>query len=288
MDSTIFAWTLAATVFGGIQLFISKIVAHERRDSAFNGMMMYGISGAIALTILLVHPWPTEWLLVGFFGVASGAIHSIGNYVRIESLKYIDSVIYFPINKVLGPLLIVIAGIFWFADSLTLQQYIGIAFSLSVPLLLLSAVEHHRQRNLRLGVIFLITSTVLTSVSVLFAKEGLIRVTDVFFILGISQVAGTLFSASIMLKQKGMRTMVAHIDRRDVLLGCITGLLGFFSSFTLFEAIGRGYLSLVYVIHAHYILIPIVLSVWWYGEHINVRKMIAIVISCLAIILLYQ
>jgi hypothetical protein len=40
------------------------------------------------------------------------------------------------------------------------------------------------------------------------------------------------------------------------------------------------------VIHAHYILVPIILSIWWYGEHINTRKVAAVVLSFLAISLL--
>lgn len=288
MDTVTFAWTLTATVSAGVQLFFSKIIAHERRDGAFNGMMMYGVSGAIALGLLIAHPWPVEWLIIGAFGVSAGALHALGNYVRIESLKFIDSVIYFPINKMLGPLAVVIAGVALFGDALDLRQYVGIALSLTVPLLLLSAVEHHRQRNLRAGLIFALVSTFLTAVSVLLSKEGLMRGPDIFFMLGMSQVAGTTCSALIMFRQKGVRTMVSHIDRRDVMLGFVTGLIAFVSSFTLFKAFTTGYVSLVYVIQAHYILIPIILSVWWYREHINVRKAAAIVVSSLALILLYR
>ena len=51
-------------------------------------------------------------------------------------------------------------------------------------------------------------------------------------------------------------------------------------------ALSTGLVSIVYIIQAHYILIPIVLSVWWYRDHINVRKFIAVVVSFFAITLL--
>src|SRR6185437_5606099 len=108
MDTTTLLWTLGATFFAGLQLFISKIVAHEKRDGAFQGLMMYGVSGAIALVIAISHPWPAHWLIAGIFGLAAGGIHSFGNYIRIQSLKNIDSVIYFPLNKLIGPLAVVI------------------------------------------------------------------------------------------------------------------------------------------------------------------------------------
>ncbi len=288
MDTTVLLWTLAATGFAGLQLFCSKIVAHERRDGAFQGIMMYGVSGIIAGLLLIVHAWPSEWLIAGLFALGAGGIHSFGNYIRIESLKNIESVIYFPINKVLGPLAVVIAGVLLFHDALTAREYIGIALSLTVPLLLLSAAEHHRQENLRAGLIFLVQSTLLTSVSILLEKAGLVRSQDVLYMLGVSQLAGTLCSMFILGRQRGIRSSVSHIDRRDVVLGLVSGTLGFFATYTLMQALLTGLVSIVYVIVAHYILIPIVLSVWWYGEHINIRKTVAIVLSLVAISVLYS
>ena len=288
MDTITFLWTLAATFFAGLQLFTQKIVAHERRDSAFNGLMMYGVSGVMALAILITLPWPKEWIVGGLIGLSAGLIHAVGNYIRIESLKYIDTVIYFPINKVLGPVIVVAAGVVLFADSLSLKEYIGIALSLSVPLLLLSAAEHHRQRDLRRGVIFLLMSTILTSISVILTKQGLVVASAVLFVVAIAQIGGATTSALILFKQKGIRAPVAHVDRRDILLGFFSGTLGFVSFYTLLKAMSTGALSLVYVIQAHYILIPIILSIWWYGEHVNFRKVIAVVVSCLAILLLYN
>ena len=288
MDSVTFAWTLAATVFAGLQMFISKIIAHEKRDGAFNGLMMYGVSGFLAFGILLFHPWPRVWIIAGLLALADGAIHAVGNYIRIRSLHHIDSVIYFPINKVLGPLLIVLAGVLWFSDKLSVTQYIGIACSLMVPILLLSAVEYHRQKNLKAGLIMLLESTVLTSISVVLGKEALLNTTDVLFVVGAAQIAGAAISGSILIHQKGVRTMVAHIDRRDVMLGLFVGTIGFISFFSLLKALSTGYISLVYIIQAHYILIPIILAVWWYREHMNLRKLCAILVSSLALILLYK
>ena len=57
--------------------------------------------------------------------------------------------------------------------------------------------------------------------------------------------------------------------------------------YLLLLAFHLGQISLVYTIHAHYILIPIFLSVWWYGEHMNLRKFAAVVLSCVTLTLLY-
>lgn len=289
MDQITFYWAIAATVLGGIQLFFQKVVAQEKRDSAFNGMMMYGVSGvAIYALLFFQHELPIAWRLIALFAIVGGALHGLGNFVRIEALKYIDSVIYFPMNKVLGPLLVVLAGVFLLGDPLTLQQYVGIGLGLTVPLLLLSSAEHHRQNNLQRGLLFVVISTALTAASVIFTKQATAYGGAVLFVLAMSQTAGAVSSAMILVRQKdAQRSLGAHLDRRDVVLGLIAALIGFFSAYTLVRALSTGLVSLVYAIHAHYILIPIVLSVWWYGDHINPRKMIAIGVSFLAIILLY-
>jgi drug/metabolite transporter (DMT)-like permease len=290
MDQVTFYWAVAATILGGIQLFFQKVVAQEKRDSAFNGFMMYGAS-AIAIYALLFaqHELPDAWRVVAILAFVGGGFHGLGNFVRIEALKHIDSVLYFPINKVLGPLLVVFAGVLLLGDSLTLQQYIGIGLGLAVPLLLLSAAEHHRQNNLRRGLVFVIISTVLTAASVIFTKQATSYDATVLFVLAIAQTAGAISSIAILIKQKDSGlSLGAHLDRRDIVLGLIAALIGFFSAYTLIRALSTGLVSLVYAIHAHYIIIPIVLSIWWYGDHINFRKVVAIVVSFLAIILLYS
>ena len=289
MDQVTFYWTIVATVLAGIQLFFQKVVAQEKRDSAFNGLLMYGLSAVAVFTILFTYSGvPSAWRVIGIFALASGALHGIGNYFRIEALKYIDSVLYFPINKVLGPLLVVICGVLLLHDPLTIQQYIGIGVRVLVPLLLISSAEHHRQNNLRQGMALVVLSTVLTAASVLFTKQATSYEAAVLFVVGISQIAGTISSATILIKQRGVQfSKGITLDKRDVYLGIVAAVLGTVATYTLIKALSTGLVSLVYVIHAHYILIPIVLSVWWYKDHINLRKIIAIVVSFLAIGLLY-
>ena len=289
MDQVTFLWTLAGTVFAGVALFMQKIVAEEKRSSAFYGLISYGVAGVIGSALLVFLPeLPPHWRLLAVFGFAGGAAHGIANFARIESLKYIDSVLFFPLNKMLGPLLVVIGGVFIFGDSLKPIQYLGIGLSLTVPLLLVSSVEHQRQNNLSRGLKILTISTIFSAVAVLLAKQGLLYSSSVIIMLSTSQIAGMIASAAILWRQHGAGfAMISHADKRDVQLGVWSGVISFVSSFCLFEAMTTGLVSLVYVIQAHYILIPIILSVWWYKDHINLRKFAAVVVSFLAIGLLY-
>ncbi len=286
MDAA-FIWALVATVMAGIQVFSQKVVAHERRDSALNGIFGYGISAILALVVFLVwYDVPAQWLAIAAIAGMSGIVHGVGSYVRIESLKHIDAVIYFPINKVLGPLLVVAIGVWWFGEALSIHQYIGIALSITVPLLLVSSSEHHRQRNLTLGLILLVVSTILTALTSPIMKAALEIDSTLVFAMAMSQFAGTAASAIVYIHQKRKEGGYLNLHRRDIELGVVNGVLQFFSFYSFLSAISLGLLSIVYVIHAHYILIPIILSVWWYKDHINMRKFLAILVSSLAITLL--
>lgn len=289
MDTSTLLWTLAATLFAGLQVFVGKVVAHEKRDSAFSGMFTYGISGIISIVVLAVsRQVPVVWMPIMLLGVASGGVHAYGNFLRIESLKFIDSVLYFPINKILGPILVVLAGVFAFGDSLSPVQYIGIGLSLMVPMLLVSQSEHHRQNNLRKGVMLLVVSTAITSLAIVIAKESYSFGAVVMFLLFASQIGGVMVSTALFGYQNKSLHFPSIVSRRDITLGMLAGTLGFLSYFSLLTAMSTGYISLVYVIHAHYILIPIILSVWMHNDHIDARKLTAIVVSSLAIVLLYR
>ncbi|MEK7155883.1 MAG: DMT family transporter, partial [Patescibacteria group bacterium] len=288
MDGVVFAWTLGATIIGGVQAFVQKVVANQGRNSALNGFLMYGLSAVAAfVTLVLFYEVPKELFEIVVFGLLGGVTHAIGNFIRIESLKSIDSVIYFPINKVLGPLIVIVGGIWWFGESLALREIIGITVSICVPLILVSSAEKHRQVNLHLGLILLVISTVLTSFGALLTKKGLAYDETLLCVMLLGQIAGAATSLIIFLREKHVRDGKNFgITLADLKLGAITGVFSFTGFWMLLKAMSMGQISIVYVIHAHYILVPIVLSIWWYREHINVRKVAAVGVSFLAIALL--
>lgn len=290
MDQVTLLWTLASMVLAGCSLFVQKVVAEEKRSSAFNGLLMYGFSGIAAIVLLaVIRDVPEEWLVPALWGLAAGAIHGLGNFARMESLRNIDSVLFFPLNKILGPLLVVIGAVIFFADSLSNTQYIGIVLSLTVPLLLVSSVEYARQKNLWLGLALMVLCSIGSAISLLFSKQGLLIGGTALLMLCASQISGTIASACILLRQHGMgRAMFSHASGRDVFLGALSAFFGVTSAYAMYQALDTGLVSLVYVVQSHYILIPIVLSVWWYKDHINLRKLCAVVLSFFAIALLAE
>jgi drug/metabolite transporter (DMT)-like permease len=286
MDPVIFLWTLAATVFAGFHVFINKVLVQQKIDPNINGVFNFGMPACAGLAGVMWVGVSESWMMVVFFALCGGVVYGVGRSLSVESLRYIDSTIYFPINKILGPLFVVLSGVLLFGENLTSFHWFGIIGACLIPLLLISQTEQTRQHKLRYGLQLCVGATLLTGLSVLFVKSGVSFTSSLWLYLAVSNVFAAGVSFLIHIVQRRGATERFVVSRRDVLYGVGSGVLGTCSTITFFYAIQLGYISLVYTIHAHYILIPIVLSVWWYGEHIDARKMVAIALSCVTLLLL--
>jgi drug/metabolite transporter (DMT)-like permease len=286
MTHAAFIWALAATFLSGIQVFAQKVTAHERRDSALNGIIGFSLAALISGAVLLgTSELPQGWPIIAGISVCAGMMLCLSSYFRIESLKSIDSVIYFPVSKVLGPLVVVVLGITLLHEELTLLQFFGVIFSIFVPLILISSTEKHRQKNLALGLMLLIISTLLAAGTAPMQKVVTNLSANLFFPLFVWLTTAAIGSLALYAILSRSRRSV-EIDKKDLKLGALNGVFQFASAFAFIKAVSLGQVSIFYVIHAHYILIPIILSVFYYDEHINLRKFAAIVLSFAAISLL--
>lgn len=289
MDTTTLMWTLAATVFAGLHIFAGKVVAQKKLNAAWNNIITYAIAGPTFLFCFLLtgEVLPVYWQEISAFALAAGATYAISAYTRIEALRFIDTVIFFPLSKILAPLIAVCGGMFFFHETLTPFNMLGVALSICVPILLIQKSEHARQSNLKFGIILMVISTVTATATHLLAK-GAVTLSggEIFFYMGVAQCAG-LFISLALLKQEEHRAKEKYKHtKQDYLYGILSSLLGMASYIALMKALSTGQISLVYTIQAHYIVIPIILSVWFYKEHMDMRKFIAVALSMAAIGLL--
>jgi uncharacterized membrane protein len=117
----------------------------------------------------------------------------------------------------------------------------------------------------------------------MFTKEAFVAGAGIFFLLFWGQFFAFFISLAIALHDSYKKEIRIKISKEDLKFGTITSILSGFSVFSLLKAIQTGPYSLVYTIHAHYILIPIIFSVFFYKEHINFKKVCAVVLSMVAI-----
>jgi drug/metabolite transporter (DMT)-like permease len=290
-----FAFALISAVFTGLQSFMGKVASEKGCDSyhistvaAFSAFFSGSVVALVSHASLPHLPALVFWL-----GVASAILYTGRTITQLESLRFIDAAIYFPLYKVIGPVLVTAIGIIFLKNVIAFPALIGIVLSCMVPLLLITRHEHHRQRNLPLGLILLLASTAFAAVLAAinaYAVELSASYTIPFLIIAYG--FGAAVSSGLYAyrhRPTGVyATFKNHSTRQALWIGTATGIFQIISFYFLLLAFAGGGLSVPYSINAHYIVIPVILSVWLYGEHWNKQKAFALVVSVLALILLHN
>ena len=109
------------------------------------------------------------WLLVGV-SLAAALVTSVSAHIKIQVLHYIDSAIFLPLFKVLGPAIVIVFGLVFFGESFSVMEWVGLLVSLSVPILLVSRVEQTRQNNLTLGLVLIGVCAVTSAIAAALQK----------------------------------------------------------------------------------------------------------------------
>lgn len=287
-----FIFAVLSALIGGFGTFGNKIAAARKYSSPLI------MTGSSLLAILFF--WPAaivnedisslsaQLILVAFL---SGLVASFSSVMKIQVLHYIDSAIFLPLFKVVGPMIVVLFGMIFFSESFTPTEWLGIIVSLLVPVMLISNVEHARQNNLNLGLLLILVAAVTSAIAAALQKFATELNTAPLTIMAVATSAVMLGAfCQFLWQQKGVFY--------DVLTDHISfGVLQVISLRALFANTGMylgilaftydGPLGIVYTITSLYIIPPIILAIIYYGEHWNMRKALAISLSILALALLH-
>lgn len=285
---TFAAWhwlALASVVFAGLFSFVLKVGAERTHSSA----LLNAVASCVSLVFAVGGMWwlgesltPNLLLLAGINGI----MYIFGTIARSDALAHIDATLFFPIYKIVGPLLVLICSLAFLGERLTFLQGIGFILAVGVPLLLLDRVEGIRQKNFRMGVWLTVAAAVLISGGQVLAKVALDAGAGAFA-FSVLAYGITVVGISVPYVARHRSEVLSISHWHDVLgIGALAGLLQFAGYVTLLYAFKTGPIATSYAINSTYILIPIVLSIWYYGEHWNARKMIAIALSIGAVVLL--
>ncbi len=289
-----FIFALLSVLFAGLHTFSQKVAVERKCDvyllnalSTFFSFVLGGLFFTLTSSWALI-PAPVYWL-----AILSGIIFIIFTVARMEALRFIDSAIFFPLYKVIGPAIAAAIGIFLLKDAVSPGEVVGIVLSCAVPLLLISRIEHHRQKNLKLGLILLVFGTLLASINAALnsiAVKGDASLALPFLV--IAHGCGAAFGLFLFLRKSPKdgraQALRSTCTKQFLLMSLIVSVFQFCSFYSFLLAFSGGDLSIVYSINAHYIVIPVILSVIFYKEHWSVRKACALIISLLALVLLHH
>jgi len=206
-------------------------------------------------------------------------------------MKHIDTTILLPLHKFVSPLFALIIGVLFLQEVLEVTEWWGILLGAIVPLLLITRSENARQPNLSKGLWLMTISAFIVVVNAAINKEAVLAFESVILFAAISHLGsaplGIIASRIRSHREKGQENLISDFNPELLRLALICGVVQFASFTTFLYAFAfNGPLAVVYTIHSLYILIPIILSIIFFNEHWNTRKVIAIVASVAAILLM--
>ncbi len=281
-----FLYVCATIVCSGLGSFLQKVSAKNDHNSKVVTIFSFVVTILVAPAV-----WYTQgasidgWQVALFAGGLGGILYALSYVLRITNLRYIDTTIYFPLYKTLGPLLVLVIGLLYFKDNLTTFDYWGIGIGVLVPLMLLSRSEKHRQQNLTKGLLLLLLTASITALAFATSKIGVDSGVNIWLFMSLQAIVGIISALLFAVpKFKKDKLMDFTLHKKAVWIGLLLGLIDTLNIFFILMALTTGLVSVVYTVNSFYILIPIVLSVILYGEHMNARKAVAIGLSIASVI----
>lgn len=278
---------IAGTILAGIHVFIQRIaIARDYNSNLLNSYTGI-VAGAIGLLVSLIWLDVTKlsWFMV-LFATVNGAFYLLGSNLRMDAMRHIDTTILLPLHKFMSPLFALLFGILYFGEILRVNEWIGIGLGMIVPLLLISKAENKRQNNLAKGLLFMVISAAIVAANAAINKEGIEIFSSVVLFAAVSHLGSAIIGLTPRLLKK-QKTEIDYFESGLLWLSLLVGIVSFLSfNALLFAFAYGGPLAIVYTIHSLYIVIPIVLSIIFFKEHWNTRKVVAIVASIAAIMLM--
>ncbi len=280
-----FLYAILATICGGIYSFAHKVAAEKNYSSSKITMynLFYGSLFAIIFIIFNFEGFDNLLLLCGF-AIMNTIFYILTLITRIDALRVISTNIFYPFYRILGSLLALLVGFIFFNETISPIQGIGIILGMSVILLLLEKNGNTKQKNFKLGIFLLLIGTIFltfaTSINKIVANLGL----GIYMYIFLANIFGTF--NCYYLSQKEKKNKKNFNNKNIHLVGFLTGLVQIGSYAFSLLALKEGSLGIFTVIYSFSIVVPIVLSVFIYSEKMNLKKIIALILTIVSIYLL--
>ena len=280
MNSWFLNAILAMFAFGGMQALF-KVPAAKGYNKFVYSVLSFTVASILSFVFF------KDYISFDAHTILFGLLWGIGNalYVLLTMviLKRLDTSESFPITSLGSHILVVIIGIFFFNDILSVLQVTAL-----IGTFLLIGFYNHTNKHITLnnGLIPIATGIILLSTFIKFIqKSGSISgVTGdyIFWQLFFATVA----SVFILLIAKNNRLVERKIDGKLILWSTLVGTLTFIGTVAMVKALSVGPFSLVYTINSFYILVSSIVAWRLFGEKLTRQKVLFILVAIVALVLI--
>lgn len=282
---TWYIYAVLSAVFAGLYSLLSKSSAFLNHNSSLVTAWSMLIAALLSFTISDYGNTINYGSLPALLGVSllNGVLYLIVVITRIESLRYINTTLYFPIYKTIGPIIVTLISLTYFGEALDSSDKFGVMLGVIVPLILITKGEAKSNSEIKRGVILLIIGAVASAFTACIPKFAIETKLQLDFTIAFSLTFGAVASLALYLKSiKNKKN--ESFNKDGVMLYSLMGGVTMFLSWQFFGHATKGNLAIAYTINSFSIAITVLLAVLIYREQINSRKIIALILSISAII----
>ena len=285
------AWyvnSLVALFLLGTQRFLYKVAAERGAGSSLTTAVFMATVALLSAVAYLGSGGPSTGrlsmlLLLALLNSSSFACAAIA---QIEALKRLPAGITYPLTR-LSLVLVILFSLVYFHETLRPWQWLGVAVGLGVVALLSGDVKrdktlHHRAGS---GLWFVLAAIICGAISSVSCKLAAMHADTAGF-MTLTYSMGTVFS--ILLNRHGKTTAPGGQRKEALLIGLFMGVLNFFGFYALLKAMATGPLSAIALLTGMHFVIAIILSVLVYRERLTPRRVTAVLLTLLAVLLMKQ
>ena len=281
MNSWLVHSLLAVTAIGGMMALYKVPAAkgHNKFTYSFLSFLVAAILSAIIFRndIAIEH----DAIL---FGSLWGLGFAFVAMLQMELLRKLDTNAVFPVTSLSSHVLIVIIGLSFFHDQISLLQMLAIMLTFIIGGFY---NKIHGSISWKNGLLPMAACLVVLSTTTKFIQKfGAITIemhNFIFWQLAFATLASFIIMLFVRRKEPGNRMKFS----REMLWWSIgLGALNFISNVELVKALSTGPFSLVYTINSFYILITSLIAWKFFGEELTKRKVFFLLAAIFAVILI--
>ena len=272
---------LAVTAIGGM-MALYKVPTTKGHNKFTYSFLSFFVATALSFIFF------RKDIFIDFHTILFGSLWGLGfaitTMLQMELLKKLDTNAVFPITSLSSHLLVVIIGLSFFHDKVSLLQFLGIILTFIVVGFY---NRFHKNITLRGGLLPIVTSlVVLSAVTKFVQKFGSINTENnnfIFWQLIFAMVAS--FIILLIIKRKDLFQKIT-VSKGIIGWSIGLGLLNFLGTVEIVRALSTGPFSLVYTINSFYILITSVIAWKWFGEELTKRKVMFLLLAIITVVVI--
>lgn len=284
MENWVIYWLLSWTLFW-VANFYLKIVAEKWISKVRVSLYSVIVETLLAWCYLLYLGEYQSfgvllWILIVIRIIA--AIEK--NLLKIESLKYIETNVFFPLHSSIQIFAWFIIGMIFFREYLTLIQWCGVVLWIIMIYLLASWEKWNGSANFKKGILLLLAANAVLLVSSSINKYVAHIDFDIWTYVFISTLVGSLY---LLWSRKEIYAQHKREQcNTEIKIGVVKWILTIVGFTFLLLALKEWPFALVQVIHTSSILIPIILSTILYHEKMTIQKGVALLLFVVVVYLM--